>query len=252
MSKVFITLQPGGKPECMEFVEWRPDRRAFFAIPRGGEPRIVMLTLPSLKWVKVSRDEGAIWTAETVPECAPVQITPCSLDDLCRRVEFLEWINERAVVYATIHDMVAQETRTGFISPRVHAGEARFAHLCRTIKFRMEFENDSCTYLIGLTSRRATKAETRDIRHIPAAVSERARKAGRRKATVDHEGDRAKIRAAVKHEVTTGGVSEIGACETVLNAVKKLKCNPLGLAKQAEYAGQMDKYKVRTIYRASW
>jgi hypothetical protein len=71
MSTVTIELKRGKPVERLDFIAWKDDRRAFYARPHNGKPRVVTLT-PALPG-------GADWTTEPFPECAPVKITPCYL-----------------------------------------------------------------------------------------------------------------------------------------------------------------------------
>lgn len=71
MNTVTIELKRGESGERLDYIGWKDNRRAFYARPHNGKPRVILLT-PALP-------RGAIWTDEPFPECAPVKIVPCTL-----------------------------------------------------------------------------------------------------------------------------------------------------------------------------
>lgn len=84
MSTLTIERERGKPAETLDFIAWKDDRRSFYARPHNGKPRVVKLT-PALP-------DGAGWTAELFPECAPVKITACRLlPPPCRESE-AEWL----------------------------------------------------------------------------------------------------------------------------------------------------------------
>jgi hypothetical protein len=147
MSIVTIEQERGEPAQRLDFIAWKADRRAFYARPHNGKPRVVTLT-PAMPDEAVFVDELGRATDTPFPECSPERIVPCRLLPPPCRETAQEWetvLPEKwEAVYAKTHGQVLyltpedykplQERLDRWLEKRVKQSERDYADRSAQIK----------------------------------------------------------------------------------------------------------------------